>query len=527
MIMNPTLKYVSVLILLGFTILFNIVLVDIRFSEINYLLGKIASRDRISNTFSIVAKYELIKRRMLFGEDQNSDYELEAKIQALTSGNQFENQRTPIEKKIYQIPIRLTLNAIRLLLGKSIINTKEDDKVLEVLEIAYFLERNRKYKEALNLYDEVLSASSITPRLRAAILVHKAFCFSMISNYDKAKQVYEIVISNYPETDEGILSWKLLDFIQSMENERKRLEKTRLPKIEKARQFYLLMDFRNAIKNYSMFLENGNDQNDLISEARYFKGRAHEELGENEDAMMEYRIVMKIDKTENWAKRANRRMLMLGEFYNQQKQIAEEARRKLEAYQDKMFEESVDKYKGFLTRNSIKAELLSKVGINDLVAIPNDSILKMIDQIGNMESLEETVTVTRSIEQQNNKLLPKQSTLSDARMRELELKKLLVQNPYRKPEALKQVIDERKNELRYVYNKRLRAGIKISGKMVVKMRIRPDGGIESAEILQSNLGDQKFEHEVVQRIHNWKFKAVPDSLGELTINYPFEFDREM
>jgi len=97
--MNPTLKYVSVLILLGFTILFNIVLVDIRFSEINYLLGKIASRDRISNTFSIVAKYELIKRRMLFGEDQNSDYELEAKIQALTSGNQFENQRTPIEKK--------------------------------------------------------------------------------------------------------------------------------------------------------------------------------------------------------------------------------------------------------------------------------------------------------------------------------------------------------------------------------------------------------------------------------------------
>lgn len=89
------------------------------------------------------------------------------------------------------------------------------------------------------------------------------------------------------------------------------------------------------------------------------------------------------------------------------------------------------------------------------------------------------------------------------------------------------MIDERKNELRYVYNKRLRAGIKISGKMVVKMRIRPDGGIESAEILQSNLGDQKFEHEVVQRIHNWKFKAVPDSLGELTINYPFEFDREM
>lgn len=524
--MSSTLKYVSVLILLGFTILFNIVLVDIRFGEINYLLGKIASRDRISNTFSIVAKYELIKRRMLFGEDQNSDYELEAKIQALTSGNQFENQRIPIEKKIYQIPIRLTLNTIRLLLGKSIINTKEDDKVLEVLEIAYFLERNRKYKEALNLYDEVLSTSSITPRLQAAILVHKAYCFSMISNYDKAKQIYEIVISNYPETDEGILSWKLLDFIQSMENERKKLEKTRLPKIEKARQFYLLMDFRNAIKNYSMFLENGKVRKDLTSEARYFKGRAHEELGENEDAMMEYRIVMKIDKTEKWAKQANRRMLMLGEFYNQHKQIAEEARRKLEAYQDKIFAESVDKYKGFLTRSSIKAELLSKVGVNDFVAIPNDSILKMIDQIGNMESSEETVTVMRS-EQRNNKVLPKQSTISDSQMRELERKKLLVQNPYRKPEALKQVIDERKNELRYVYNKRLRAGIKISGKMVVKIRIRPDGGIENAEILQSNLGDQKFEHEIVQRIHNWKFKAVPDSLGELTVNYPFEFDGEM
>lgn len=516
--MKFILKFSLVLFLLLFTILFNVGLIDIRFSEIDYLLGKISARDNISNTYSIVAKYELIKRRMLKGEEEDSNYELEAQIQALTSETAFLDGKSAFNKKVYLIPVKMALYPIRLTLGKQIISPEDDDKVFEILEIAYFWERIRKYKEALVLYDEVLSVSSITPRIHAAILIHKAFCYSMLSNYDEAKRIYETVIATFPETDEGILAWKLLDFIQYMEKERVTLEKIKTSEMEKGQQFYLLMDFRNAIKSYSLFLaQNSGQGNQSIAEARYYKGRAHEELGEYDEAILEYRIVMDIDKTGKWAKQANRRMLMLGEFYVQQKNIADEARRKLDAYQDLVFAKNVDKYKDILTENSIKAEISSHS------VTPNDSILKIIDLIGSMEMPEEEAEIPKP-PVVAKKIVQSKDTLSESQERELKRRELLVQNPYRKPMALRSVIEQHQNEVKYIYNKFLRSGVKISGKMILKMQIRSDGGIESTEIVQSNLGDRKFEDEIMQKVRTWKFMAVADSLGNLTINYPFEFD---
>ena len=523
--MKTFLKVLLLLLLIGFTVLFNAGLIDIRIDEIRYLLGYIAQQEEASNTFGIIAKYELIKRRMLYGEDNITSYELEARIQALMTGDQLKEKNT-WASKVYKIPVRLTLNTIRIMLGKKIINPKEDDKVFSVLEIAYFWERNRKYTEALKIYDDVLSASNLAPEIAAAILVHKSFCYSMLSNYSKSKQIYEDVINKYPATEAGILAWKLLDFIQSIERERENLQNAKLTELEKARQFYLLMDFRNAIKNYSMFL--GKDTRPpMESEARFYKGRAHEELGETEDAIMEYRRVIKVDASKKWARQANRRMLMLGEFYEQQKSISEEAKRQLEAYQDKMFMNNVEKYSSIVAQNTLKGELLkeAKKGAQKIRAT-NDSILKLIDQIGNFDLTGEEDVKKRKLEQMRRELVDK-GKLSSAEMQELERKQNLAENPYRRPSTLKRIFDENSSELRYLYNKRLRSGVKLSGKMLVEIRIEARGTIGGVRLIQSNMGDQSFENDVVERIKNWKFTPVPDSLGEITVNFPFEFHEEL
>ncbi|MBN1577886.1 MAG: energy transducer TonB, partial [Chitinispirillaceae bacterium] len=387
--------------------------------------------------------------------------------------------------------------------------------------------RNRKYTEALKIYDEVLATASLNSEIRAAILVHKSFCYSMLSRYDQSKVIYEQVISTYPNTEAGVLSWKLLDFINSMENEREKVQKARISGMEKARQFYLLMDFRNAIRDYSVFLSRKQPVNKEV-EARFYKGRSHEELGEIEDALMEYHAIIKKDVSKIWARQANRRMLMLGEFYEQQKSISDEARRQLEAYQDQVFIQNMEKYSSMVSKSTLKGELGKAAASKATTVAANDSILKLIDQIGSIDLTGEETRQSakkKEIEQMKRELI-KNGALSTAELKELQRRQLLADNPFRRPTALKQFIDSNSRELRYLYNKRLRTGIKLSGKMLMEIRITADGSVGDANVVQSNMGDGQFEQSIVTQIQTWKFRAVPDSLGDLTVNYPFEFYEE-
>jgi TonB family protein len=519
--MRAILKLSPVLVLFVLTILFNIGLIDIRFEDINYLLGTIASEDDAANTSGIIAKYELIKRRMQFGEENIGNFELEAKMQTIVAS---QLKRTEIKSPFYRTPVRVLLNGIRIILGKKIINPKEDDKIFEVLEIAYLLERNRKYTEALKIYEDILaSASTLHNSLRAAILLHQAFCYSMISNYDRAKTIYENVINLYQDTEAGILAWKLLDFIQAMEKERLTVATSNIDGLEKAKQYYLLMDFKNAILQYSKLIGKSSVASQS-AEVHFYKGRAHEELGETEDAIIEYKLVAKLDNKQNWARQANRRLLMLGEFYEKQKSIADEAKRQLEQYQDQQFLKNMELYSSIMPQSSLKNKLLAH-NRKSVVDKGNDSILQMIDRIGYYD-LEEKNKETIEKKPAIKKVNPDNIPMSKAEFEELERKQLLNQNPYRRPAYLKEIIDNNSQQLRYIYNKRLRMGIKLSGRIIVEMAIKPDGSVSSLSVLQSNIGDQAFEKEVIERIRTWRFNQIPDSLGSLTINYPFEFDEE-
>lgn len=519
--MKSLLKLLPILVLFLLTILFNVGMINIRFEDIRYLLGSIASEDEVANTFGIVAKYELVKRRMQFGEENIANFELEAKMQTIISS---EIEKSDTIQPLYSKPLRLCINGIRLLLGKKILSPKEDDKIFGVLEIAYLWERNRKYTEALKIYDDIMATANNTPNsLRAAIMVHQAFCYSMISNYDKAKTIYENVINLYPSTEAGILAWKLLDFIQNMEKERLNVAKSNVNDLEKAKQYYLLMDFKNAIKEYSKIVNQ--EENSQSAEAHFYKGRSHEELGETEDAIIEYKLVAKMDGKMDWGRQANRRLLMLGEFYEKKKSISDEAKKQLEKYQDQQFLKNMEVFSSFVPKGSLKNELLAdshKSGTTNA----DDSILKMINNIGNIDlegkkNQEQSKNVSVSTPKNENG-----TSVTPAEYKELERRQMLNQNPYRRPAYLKEVIDNNSQQLRYLYNKRLRSGVKISGRMLVEMSISPDGTIGNINIAQSNIGDQSFENDVAERIKTWKFNQIPDSLGSLTVNYPFEFAEE-
>lgn len=521
--MRTLVRALLVLAVLSLTFLFNIGLVEIRLDEISYLLGKVAADQDASRALGIVAKYELIKRRMERGEEHVENYELEARVQALTSGAQFTGEAEE-KRRTHLVPVRLVLNAIRLILGKNLINTEGENRILKVLEIGYFWERRRKYPEAIKIYDEVLGANEVSPEIRSAVLMHKAFCHSMMSEYDNSKQIYERVIHNYPSTEAGILSWRLLDFIETMERKREIVKGRDLSNFEKAKQYYLLMDYRNAVKFFSIFLQD-DKSSALAVQARYFKGRSHEELGESEEAVAEYRSVVGKGGRGKWAKESSRRMLMLGQFYEHRNQMAEEARKQLAAYQDDAFMNRMDAFKDMVVESSLRKELLAEIAESKKPkrSERDEEIMALINSIGELDLTGEKQR-QREIKDFRRELIER--GVSEERIQELERKREVAQNPFRRPISLKRVIDGNASQLRYLYNKRLRAGVKLSGKMVVEMHIEPDGHISSARVVRSDMGDLKFERDIVGQIRKWRFRAVPDTLGDLTIKYPFEFYEE-
>jgi TonB family protein len=357
-------------------------------------------------------------------------------------------------------------------------------------------------------------------------MIHKAFCHSMLSEYEISKSTYERVISMFPNTDAGVLSWKLLDFIESMQKQRDALEKKGLNDFDKAKQSYLVMDYRNSVKFFSLFLQE-NTASPMRFEAQFYKGRSHEELGEGEEAIMTYQHIIRDDKTREWAKQANRRMFMIGEFYDQKKQISDEAKKQLAAYQDQGFMNNIQQYANMVSESSLRQELMKDhAGKDDKAKSGDDSLLNVINSIGGLDLNGEKAAQKQEEAERVRGELIAQGKLSNAEIHELDRRKALEDNPLRKPSAIKSIIDENSSQLKYIYNKRLRQGIKLMGKMVVEICIKPDGNIRDVKISRSDVGDKSFESDIVGQIGKWKFKSVVDSLGDMTVNYPIEFSEE-
>jgi len=506
--MSMFLRIVLSLIFVGTIALYNFLLVDVRFEELYSLLGSAAAREEALTTFGILAKYESVNKGAA-AEDDPCVIDHGPEMKAMLTDAPAEGTSW---KGDYRVSVRYVVKGIRLLLGKKVISPKEEDQIINVLKIGYFFERNRKYRAALKIYDDVLRTGGVDPVIKASVMMHKAFCISMLGNYKESKLIYEQVINQYSAGGAGALSWKLIDCIQDMERKREAVETLEVPALVKARKFYDVMDFHGAVRMYSAAEGSGLPAN-AASETHYYKGRALEVLDEASEAEREYHSVKRIDRESVWAEKADCRLKAMDQFNGQEKYIAGEALRRLAAYRDRKFFEKVKLYAQDASQNVLRNELLNG-------ASGQDSLRSALLNIGKVDL---TGEASAAVQQQ------KLDSLRNALVEKGEpgragIKGSEHQHPYRHPTALKTVIDGHKNELDALYKKRLRSKARgLSGKMLVALTIRTDGAVAGPSIVQSDMGDQIFEKEVLKGIQAWKFRPVPADVGDLTIQYPFEF----
>lgn len=86
-----------------------------------------------------------------------------------------------------------------------------------------------------------------------------------------------------------------------------------------------------------------------------------------------------------------------------------------------------------------------------------------------------------------------------------------------------QVLTENRSQVTHVYNKHLRNDPLLSGTVEVEMVIEPSGRVSDVRIISSNTYNPAFELELARTVETWRFGAVDENEGSLTVQYPFNF----
>jgi TonB family protein len=91
----------------------------------------------------------------------------------------------------------------------------------------------------------------------------------------------------------------------------------------------------------------------------------------------------------------------------------------------------------------------------------------------------------------------------------------------RSREEVERVFDTNKGRIFTLYNKALRENPALQGKVVLKLTIKPDGHVESCEVVSSELNDPELMKGLVQRVLLFQFE--PRDVETITTTKPIDF----
>jgi len=496
-------------------------IIDVRIQELDHTLVRISRQQDLNKSLNMLAKYSIIKRRMERGYEDAEDYTIESKVMTVIASDFLKDDPRRLSAWNYVYPVvRLGINAIRLVMGKGI----QDDSMKEAdnkeLEVAYFYERNRRYEKALTIYDSILKAKKHKPEMEAYIILHRGYCLSMMGELKKAQDSYEDIIARFPDSETATVAWKLLEFINTVDDELKTARETTAKGMEYGKRLYFLMDYKNAITIFSE-LERSGGQDEKTAEALFLKARCFEELGESPAAIEDYKKVIKNPNAGRWSKEANRRIFMLGEFYERDKEITRVALARLKDYKDQNFFDELNSFSGAIEENKVSDELRvqQREKVRQALSEKDVDVLDIIDKI----DLSGEAAAQKELEEKKKALTAAEQKAG----KEMERQVLDVSShPLRKPSFIAREIQRKCAPLQSTYNMMLKRGADFSGTLKLVFSIEPDGSVKNTQISEdSDLMDAAFQKEVITQVSRWVFPTIEPKYGPQRVTYPIELKK--
>ena len=98
---------------------------------------------------------------------------------------------------------------------------------------------------------------------------------------------------------------------------------------------------------------------------------------------------------------------------------------------------------------------------------------------------------------------------------------------YRNQQSIHDSIDKHISNIRQLYEKNLKANTSLAGKVVVTMRLAARGTVIDVTIKDSEISNKAFLSPFVTYLHTIRFKSIPEKVGTMVFDFPFEFSPEM
>jgi tetratricopeptide (TPR) repeat protein len=220
------------------------------------------------------------------------------------------------------------LNLVRAFTFKPPIRMVNDRQTLIKIQYAFYQERKRKFAIAHEYYNDLEESLDGNSEELAFVLLHSAFCLAMIDKGDESIEKLDSIMSKYSGTHYSDNAIFLKRLIMESKQKKNSISQKNLSYTEKIEYYY-----NNG--NYEDILSMAGDKENLIPKHRYMVSRSKEESGKIQEAIRTYIQLTGQKQDSGVAIQANRRLLLLGNFYSQQESLVNFSKKKSEELGDK------------------------------------------------------------------------------------------------------------------------------------------------------------------------------------------------
>lgn len=285
-------------------------------------------RDRILNLELSSQALRARAKRLAFGRQ---DFQAEIRQSALESNLLNERAEGAPLRPIHYVGLAAVSGA-RLLLLKSPPDVADDYRTTVLMRYAFYLERNRRYPNAIERYNDLLKTiGDGQSDVHAFAHLHLGYCLASIGEMENARSQLRLVDELYPATHFSDTARTLLALLEEGQRRRERIQAEASAPLERARGLFQNGQCPAALAAFEAAAQTGPA---LSPMDRYRRALCLEETGAANAAIDDYRALAAQSADVETARLANRRLLIIGIYYEGGRDLTEQAGRRAYALGD-------------------------------------------------------------------------------------------------------------------------------------------------------------------------------------------------